>query len=122
MAFMLMRMPPANRDLAPTVSSSERKQVLFPDLQRLRHKDDLGIRHASDLRFNLGDRVLADVPAGTRTARGQHRLCPTFAVADFSHRRTDNVLRTRFAHSFALTVCDFGLGFLPISEEAGPGI
>ena len=103
--------------LRPRTGSGTRgKQFLLPDFQRLRQKDDLGVSHASNLRLDFGNGVFANVPTGTRTTRRQHGLCPALAVTDFAHDRTDNILRNRFAHDFALTVCERRLVFLPFSE------
>ena len=99
-----------------TGSGAHGKQFLFPDLQCLRQKDDLGVSHATNLRLDFGNSVFANVPTGTRTTRRQHGLRPALAVTDFAHDGTDNVLRNGFAHDFALTVCERGLVFLPISE------
>ena len=106
--------PPAS--CPRTGSGTHGKQFLLPDFQRLRQKDDLGVRHATDLRLDFGNGVFANVPTGTRATRRQHGLRPALAVTDFAHDGTDNVLRNRFAHDFALTVCECGLVFLPISE------
>ena len=92
------------------------KQLLFPDLQRLRQKNHLGISHATDLRLDFGNRVFANVPSRPCAARGQHGLGPALAVTDFSHDRTDDILRSGFAHDFPLTLCQRGLVFIPISE------
>ena len=105
---------PASR--SKTGSGTRGKQVLLSDLQRLRQKDDLCVSHATDLRLDFGNRVFANVPTCARTTRRQHGLCPALAVADFAHNGTDNVLRNGFAHDFALTVCERGLVFIPISE------
>lgn len=94
-----------------------RKQFLLLDPQCLRQKADFSICYATNLRLDFGNGVLADVPADARATRRQHGLRPALAVTDFSHDRTDNVLRSRFfAHDFALTICERGLVFLPISE------
>jgi hypothetical protein len=99
-----------------SVSESGRKQFLFLDLQCPRQKDHFRILHAAELRLDFGNRVFSDVPANIRTTRRQHGLRPALAIADSPHDRTDNVLRNGFAHDFALTVCEWGLVFLPISE------
>ncbi len=97
-------------------SGTRGKQFLFPDFQRLRQKDDLGISHATDLRLDFGNYIFANVPTGTRAARRQHGLRPALAVTNFAHDGADNVLRNGFAHDFALTICERGLVFLPFSE------
>lgn len=99
-----------------TGSGTRGKQFLLPDLQSLRQKDNLGIRHATDLRLDFGNYVFANVPTGTRATRRQHSLRPALAVTNFAHDGTDNVLRNGFSHDFALTICERGLVFLPISE------
>jgi hypothetical protein len=43
------------------------------------------------------------------------------AVANFSHDRADDVLRSGFAHGLPLTVGDNALLFLPLSEESAYG-
>ena len=98
-------------------SRRQRKQFLFPDLQCPCQKDDLGVRHTTNLRLDFGNGVFANVPTDPRATCRQHGLRPSLAVTDFSHDGTDNVLRSRFAHDFALTICEWGLVFLPISEE-----
>jgi len=100
-----------------TDSRRQRKQFLFPDLQCPRQKDDLGVRHTTNLRLDFGNGVLTNVPTDSRATCRQHSLRPSLAVTNFSHDGTDDVLRSRFAHDFALTVCEWGLVFLPISEE-----
>ena len=100
----------------PTDSGAERKKFVFLHLQRPCQKNYFRIRHATDLRLNFGNRVLANVPSDAGTTRRQHGLSPALAVADFSHDWTDNVLRNRLAHDLLLTVCERGLLFLPFSE------
>lgn len=99
-----------------SVLEARRKQFLLLDLQCPRQKDHFRILHAAELRFDFGNRVFANVPTHVSTTRGQHGLCPALAVANSSHDGTDNVLRNGLAHDFALTVCERGLVFLPISE------
>jgi hypothetical protein len=99
-----------------TTSRTQWEQFLFPDFQSSRQKGDFGVRHTANLRLDFGNRVLADVPANTRATRGQHGLRPAFAVTNFSHDGTDNVLGDRFTHNSALTVCERRLLFLPVSE------
>ena len=99
-----------------TGSGTRGKQFLLPDFQHLRQKNDLGVSDATNLRLDFGNGVFANVPTGTRATRRQHGLRPALAVTNFAHNGTDNVLRNGFAHDFALTVCERGLVFLPISE------
>jgi len=111
------RAPGLNLASCPKPTSrTQWKQFLFPDPQSPRQEDDLGVRHTTNFRLDFGDGVLTNVPTNTRATRGQHGLRPTFAVTNFSHDGTDNVLGNRFAHNFALTVCERRLVFLPISE------
>lgn len=101
----------------PTTSSGTLgKQFLFLDLQRPRQKSDLRVGHAAELSLDFGNRVFTNVPTDLRATRGEHGLRQSPAVADFSHDGTDNVLRNGLAHDFALTVCERGVVFLPISE------
>jgi hypothetical protein len=98
------------------------KQFLFLNLQSSCQENELGIRDATNLGFDFGDCIFADVPTGPCATCGEHSLFPTPAVADFSDNRTDNILRNRFAHVFPLTVRERGLEYLPISEEMVSGL
>lgn len=97
-------------------SASDGKQFLHLDLQSIRQENKFFIRHATQLGFYFRDCVFANVPTNPRATRRQHSLGPALAIANFSDNGTDDILRNRFAHSFALTVCDRAVVFLPISE------
>ena len=97
-------------------SPARREQVLLLHLQCLRQIDHFRVFDAAELGFDFGNRVLSDVPTGVGATRRQHGLRQALAVANFSHDRADDVLRSGFAHSLALTVGDSGLLFLPFSE------
>jgi hypothetical protein len=87
----------------------------------MRQKNNFSVIHTTNLCFDFGNRVFANVPTGMGAPRSQHGLRPSLSVANFSHDRADNVLNDWFAHNFALTVCELGLVFLPISEGASFG-
>ena len=92
------------------------EQVLFLDVQCPRQENDFRVRYTTQLGLDFGNCIFADVPASPRTTGGQHGLRPSLAVTNFSHDGTDDILRNGFAHDFALTVCERGLLFIPISE------
>ena len=102
-------------------SPARREQVLLLHLQCLRQINHFRIFDAADLGFDFGNRVLSDVPTGVGAARRQHGLRQPLAVANFSHDRADDVLRSGFAHGLPLTVGDNALLFLPLSEESAYG-
>jgi len=61
-------------------------------LERLRQNDQFGIRDAAKLRFYLGKRSTAQIPAEDRTAGGEHFLRQPLLVAQLPDLRPDNVL------------------------------
>jgi hypothetical protein len=97
-------------------SAANGKQFLLLNFQSIRQENEFFIRHATQLSLYFRDGVFANIPTNPRATRRQHSLGPTLAVANFSNNGTDNILRNRFSHSFALTVCERAVVFLPISE------
>jgi hypothetical protein len=74
------------------------------------------IGHAAELRFNFGNRIFSYVPANPRTASREHGLSPALIGADFSHHRSNDVLRRRHASVLGVD----GSGRLPtISSDFG---
>jgi len=66
-------------------------------LERPCQDDQLGVRDATKLRLDFGERAPAQIPTAQRAAGGEHRLRQFLLVTQLPDLRPDNVLRFRHA-------------------------